>query len=566
MRLVYDPVPRYPPIGGNVQSGWDEAAASLRGGPGVLAVDGPSVLGWEAVMAGLEGAFGARGIAVDRLDLRSHVAPWELILERTASVELPNDPDFATLASGTLEILFDRLPHPACPASGWLIVYGPGAALVRHDVLWYVDLPKRFAEMEIASGTGRNLGQRDATAASSTRRLFYIDWPLLDRHREAIAPEIARYVDAQDVARPCSIDGETMHRTASALASRPFRTRPTFNSTPWGGHWAQRELRMSLDAPNTALGYELIAPEAGVLIGDTSARQVELPFQLIVAESPGTFLGERIHLRFGTSFPIRFDYLDTVEGGNLSVHCHPVAEYMTRKFGWPYTQHETYYVMIGGERQKVFLGLRSDVDVGTFHRQALDADRSGLPFDVERFVQAHPADPHRLFSIPAGTPHGSGAGNVILEVSATPYLYSLRLYDWLRRTTEGGLRSVHVEHAFANLDTSRTGRRITDELMRPPGVLRQGSGWREEVLSRLPEVFFEVHRMVIETDRRLQDTTADGFHVINVVEGNGIVVHWGSGEHALSYGETLVLPAAVGAYEIVRLGSVRTMVVKALLS
>ena len=65
---------------------------------------------------------------------------------------------------------------------------------------------------------------------------------------------------------------------------------------------------------------------------------------------------------------------------------------------------------------------------------------------------AHPAERHRLYLIPAGTPHASGAGNVVLEISATPYLYTLRFYDWLRRDLDGELRPVHVGHAFANVD------------------------------------------------------------------------------------------------------------------
>ena len=74
-------------------------------------------------------------------------------------------------------------------------------------------------------------------------------------------------------------------------------------------------------------------------------------------------------------------------------------------------------------------------------------DAGEVPFDITDFVQTFPATPHQLFLIPAGTPHGSGEGNVVLEVSATPYLYSLRFYDWLRRDGNGQ-RPVHVEHAF----------------------------------------------------------------------------------------------------------------------
>ncbi len=49
-------------------------------------------------------------------------------------------------------------------------------------------------------------------------------------------------------------------------------------------------------------------------------------------------LGSPVHATFGISFPIRFDYLDTFGGGNLSVHGHPRQAYMRSVFGWPYTR------------------------------------------------------------------------------------------------------------------------------------------------------------------------------------------------------------------------------------
>jgi len=152
------------------------------------------------------------------------------------------------------------------------VIFGPGAALSGHDELWYFDQPKRFAEAAVGAGAGRNLGQRNmpgnpTLGNPTTRRLFYIDWPILDRHRETIAARVSLWIDAQDADRPTAMEAATLAATAAALVRRPFRTRPVFNTTVWGGHWGQRQLGMGTDQPNSAVGYELIAPESGVLIG-----------------------------------------------------------------------------------------------------------------------------------------------------------------------------------------------------------------------------------------------------------------------------------------------------------
>jgi mannose-6-phosphate isomerase class I len=323
-------------------------------------------------------------------------------------------------------------------------------------------------------------------------------------------------------------------------------------------------LGLNGERSNSGVGYELIAPESGVLVGDNSA-EVEIPFQLIVEQCPAELLGPNVHDRFGTSFPVRFDYLDTVDGGSLSVHCHPQAGYMARVFGWPYTQHETYYLMVAGEQSHVFLGLRDGIDVDEFERRAREASEKGRPFDIERFVQTFPATAHHLFAIPAGTPHGSGQGNVVLEVSATPYLYSLRFYDWLRRDDAGHQRPVHIDHAFANLARQRTGARVTRELIRSPRVLRRGHGWREEALCTLPDLFFEVRRLELEPDATLPDDTGGRFHVLNVVDGTGVVLETEAGDrHDLAYAETLVIPAVVGRYEVRPMDRAPVRVVKAL--
>ena len=203
----YEPNPRYAAVGGGVAVGWDQPVARLPDPPLVLAVDGPALLDWDAVVDGLCRALAARGAPTQRLDLRSWFAPWPQVLRATASPALLDDPHFDRLAGGDLADLLGELPPSRRPAAGVLVAFGPAAALLRRDVLWYVDRPKRFAEADVVAGRGHNLGQRPGDGPATTKRLFYSDWPLRDRHRDAIAPQVDRWFDVQVPERPTSLDG-----------------------------------------------------------------------------------------------------------------------------------------------------------------------------------------------------------------------------------------------------------------------------------------------------------------------------------------------------------------------
>jgi mannose-6-phosphate isomerase class I len=562
----YDPLPSYQPVDGTVTTGWPALAADLPPGPLVLAVDGPAALDWVALADGLAGAVRGAGRDIGLIDVRDHYA--EAADERIAALPVPaDDPFFTPLSQARVADLFDAPPRPERPVGdGVVLVYGPGASLCGPDLLWYADLPKRYAEAAVSKGelpVGVNLGR--SAAPGDLVRLFYTDWPVQDRHRDAIAGRIDRWIDVQDAAGPAALDGAALRSTLAHLARGPVRTRPYFNSTPWGGRWAASELGFTPQAGNTALGYELIAPEAGVVIGDKGAAQVEVPFQLLCVAHPEDMLGADVHRAFGTSFPIRFDYLDTMGGGNLSLHLHPRERYMREVFGWPYTQHETYYVTASEDGARVLLGLTGEADLDVMRHQVEDSIANGTPMPVEQHIQSHPATVGQLFMIPAGTPHASGAGNLVLEVSATPYLYSLRLYDWLRKDAAGASRPLPYEHGFANLDTARRGEDVTKDLVQQPRTLRSGEGWREEVIGALPEMFYAVHRLVVAQGCALPEDTAGRFHILNVAAGEGAVIETHDGRtHTLAFAETLTVPAAVGPYRVRALGGDEVRIVKAL--
>jgi mannose-6-phosphate isomerase class I len=489
----YDPLPTYCPAG-PLRHGWPSSPR------GVLAVDGPAAAPWDVIADVLGG-----------IDLRAY---------RRSEPAVLDDPAFERAPTGSLAERLDRLPSP----SGRVVVYGPGSACVPHDELWYVDLPKRLHR------------------SKDPRRMHYVDWPLEERHRQALLPRIDWYVDLTEPLEPVAIAGAALRSSLGALAMRPFRTRPVFLPGPWGGQWLRETLRIETHEPNLAWSYELIAPEAGVLLAD-----LELSFDLLLGQEPRRVLGNAVAARFGTSFPIRFDYLDTLRGGNLSIQCHPRAEYAREVFGLNYTQLETYYVVEAVEGAEVFLGLHADADLGAFEDDARAA-LAGQPFDPARYVQTHPALQHQIYLIPAGTVHASGAGNVVLEVSATPYLYTLRFYDWLRKNFDGNLRPVHVDHAFANLDPERSGDAVARDLIPQPSLVRSGDGWVELDLGVSSDFFYSVHRL--ELDGRFDDDTRGRFHVLNLVDGEQVRIYGAGGDYPLSYGETIVVPAAVGAYLI----------------
>src|SRR5207247_10644338 len=97
-------------------------------------------------------------------------------------------------------------------------------------------------------------------------------------------------------------------------------------------------------------------------------------------------------------------------------------------------------------------------------------------------------------AFPAGTVHNSGANNVVLEISSTPYLYTFKIYDYLRRDLTGELRPIHIERAWDNIDFSRQTRWVRQNLMPSPRIIQQGEGWTEYLIGEHPRMFCAIHR------------------------------------------------------------------------
>ena len=115
---------------------------------------------------------------------------------------------------------------------------------------------------------------------------------------------------------------------------------------------------------------------ASLLVSDGAT--LELPWTTFFRLEYDRVMGEVPRSRFGGEFPIRFDYLDTIEGGDLSIQVHPTTAYVRSQFGEPYHQGEMYYIMVGREGATVNLGVNEETDRNEFLRAAQLADQQGI--------------------------------------------------------------------------------------------------------------------------------------------------------------------------------------------
>jgi hypothetical protein len=184
-------------------------------------------------------------------------------------------------------------------------------------------------------------------------------------------------------------------------------------------------------------------------------------------------------------------------------------------------------------------------------RELREAQAGRAPFAVEKFVGQYRASKHDHFLIPAGTIHCSGKNSMVLEISATPYIFTFKLWDWGRVGLDGRPRPIHIDHGEANVQWDRTPEWVKRNLIGQVKRVAEGPGWREERTGLHEREFIETRRHWFRGV--VPHETGGGVNVLNLVEGEEAVVESPTGKFApfiVHYAETFIVPAAVGAYTI----------------
>lgn len=438
--------------------------------------------------------------------------------------------------------------------AGLILVAGAGASLMvpEADILIYADMPRWEIQLRFRKNRISNLGihNQEEVFSNQYKRALFVDWKVFDRHKKNLMQKWDFVLDTTIEDQPKMVSGIAMKEAFNTAMQRPFRVVPFFDPGPWGGQWLKEVCDLDRSAQNYAWGFDCV-PEENSVVFEFEGGNVEIPSVNLVYAHPEALLGEKVYEAFGDEFPIRFDFLDTMEGGNLSLQVHPLHEYIRENFGMGYTQNESYYMLDAMDDATVYLGLKTDIVPENMLRDLEISNESGEDFEAEKYVEKWPAKKHDHFLIPAGTVHCSGANSVVLEISATPFIFTFKLWDWGRMGLDGKPRPISLEHGKNNIQWDRTTDWTRENLVNRFVKIKEGEGWYEEQTGLESGSFIETRRHWFS--EKVSHSTNGVVNVINLIEGAEAIVESPTEAFpafVVHYAETFIVPASVGDFTI----------------
>ncbi|MBQ9295523.1 MAG: class I mannose-6-phosphate isomerase [Bacteroidaceae bacterium] len=432
-------------------------------------------------------------------------------------------------------------------AQKWSMVNGQWSIAYADMARW--EIQQRFRRHEVKA---LGIDNHEDSPSVQYKRGYFNDWNIVDRYKDELmqSGSIQFWIDSNRREEPKMISDAQMRQGLERTARKPFRVVPFFDPAPWGGQWMKEVCDLPREEVNYGWCFDCV-PEENSLYLEAEGTLFELPSQDVVLAHTRELLGGQVWHRFGKSFPIRFDFLDTMQGGNLSLQVHPTNEFAQKEFGLPYTQDESYYLLDAGDDAVVYLGLKEGVDKVQMIEDLRAAQRGEILFDAEKYVNKLPAKKHDHYLIPAGTIHCSGHDSMVLEISSTPSIFTFKLWDWARLGLDGKPRPINVERGKFVIQWERTTPFVKHEIANHFEVLHEEEGIKEERTGLHPNEFIETRRHTFS--RPVEHDTQGGVNVLNLVDGEAALIESPEGKFEpfeVHYAETFIIPACIGRYTI----------------
>lgn len=454
-----------------------------------------------------------------------------------------------TLESITDKVLFEQLKEQVRSSTEKMLLIGFGSSRFADDQViiftsvtrWEIQL--RYRSQLVDNYNANNHGE---DVLRMFKRGYFVDWRIADNYKDTLWNSINYYMDCDDIQHPKMMSKSHYQNALNEVVTQPFMLVPYFDPGLWGGQWMKEKFNLSKDKPNFAWSFNGL-PEENAILLDFNGEKFRSQAMDLVLFTPYQLLGEKNLARLGREFPIRFDFLDTMDGGNLSLQVHPKVDYAMRNFGLHYTQDESYYILDAKEEAYVYLGVKDGVSLDDLISDLQKANQGESVFDDEKYINKIEAKKHDHFLIPSGTIHCSGKDTMVLEISHTPYIFTFKIWDWGRVGMDGLPRPVHLHHAKHVIDMDRRTDWVMNNLVNDVRLISESEGVKQERTGLHELEMIETHRTWFTQpfDIKMRGT----FHMFMLVEGDSVTITSKTGDFepfVAHYAECFIVPAAVG--------------------
>ena len=328
----------------------------------------------------------------------------------------------------------------------------------------------------------------------------------------------------------------------------PLAFEPVFKDYIWGGRNLETKLGRALPPGTVAESWEVAAHPNG------QTKVAAGPLSGYTLAALQARLGERLlgQAADAANFPLLIKLLDANRW--LSVQVHPDDAY-AREHAGELGKTELWIILHAEPGAEVIYGLKDGVTREQFAQAAANGQ-------IEHMLHRVSIRSGDAVYVPAGTVHALGPGAIVAEIqqnSDTTY----RLYDWGRSGADGQSRPLHVQQALDVIDW-----RVVEPEIAPPPILSSPDGWVREILSDLRTIggaasdlraadgaatacpFFQVERLTGRPGAVWSDICAgDAFQIWAALSGSA-TLHWAGAPVELRAVSWLLLPAALGAFEL----------------
>jgi hypothetical protein len=560
-----------------------------NGRPCVMAFDGFLGADWSGAIGRIHSILREDSAELELFSTSSLFRPMQWI-DRFVQPYVGDDPSFGVVnARWGLGHIFDprelsglRRKIAALKRGGSagrlraFVCYGVGAALPdlkdAYDYVFYFDITRETLLNRMGQNEVVPLGASEPGPVY-WKRLYYAETPMLIKHKKNVIRHMDFYVESNQSEALKLIPRPAYDGIIEAVVAYPLKFRRVFMPGPWGGY----KFRDYFDLPelaNCAWNIEVSGMDSSLIVNTGGSQDLDIPFWNFYSQFPVEVVGAYCHKKYPGNFPIQVGIDDGYfpepvphERRAMPVHLHPDTKYVKSNFGESVGRYEVYYVVEAYEGANTMQGFWTDADIGEFKKKVRESGEKKRTFDWSTYVKCWPSKAGELYLIPAGTAHGTGGNQMILEMDTCPSAqgteYSFFLYDYWRNTWNDQTKTwtgkpvkLQIEHGLRQCRFYRKEKWVAEHIRPKPVVLRSGDGWSEEQFETYNPMPYHIERLNFE---RKIDTDTEGrfFHFLCLTRGDRAMVRslrHPEREIELEYIQCTVIPAGFGRYECVNLG------------